>query len=85
MNHETTKVRKHEKIRLSHSDFVFSHFRAFVIEFGSHNGTLEADDEVLAKRSDGVEEGVRLGGQIAFEDGLALGAQDVHEHGSGMQ
>ena len=46
---------------------------------------LAADDEVFAKGFDGVEEGVGLGGQIAFEDGFAFGAEDVHEHGSGMQ
>jgi len=50
---------------------------------GEH--ALTADDEVFAKGFDGVEEGVGLGGQIAFEDGFAFGAEDVHEHGSGVQ
>jgi len=50
---------------------------------GEH--ALAADDEVFAEGLDGVEEGVGLGGQIAFEDGLALVREDVHEHGSGMQ
>ena len=39
----------------------------------------------LAEGLDGVEKGVGLGGQIAFEDGLAFGAEDAHEHGPGMQ
>jgi hypothetical protein len=46
---------------------------------------LATDDQVLAKGLDGIEEGVGLGGQIAFEDGLAFGGEDVHEHGSGVQ
>jgi hypothetical protein len=48
---------------------------------GEH--ALATDDEVLAKGLDGIEKGVGLGRQIAFEDGLAFGAEDVHEHGSG--
>ena len=43
------------------------------------------DDEVFAKGLDGVEKSIGLGRQIAFEDGLALGGEDVHEHGSGVQ
>ena len=35
---------------------------------------------VFAEEFDRVENGVRLGGEIAFEDGFTLGGVDVHEH-----
>ena len=45
---------------------------------------LANDGEIIAEGLVGVEKAVRLGGQIAFEDGLTFGAQDVHEHGPGV-
>ena len=50
---------------------------------GKH--ALAADDQALAKRLDGVEEGLGPGRQIAFEDGLALVVKDVGEHASCVQ
>ena len=50
---------------------------------GEH--ALAADDEVFAEGLDRVEEGIRLGGEIAFEDGFAFGGENVHEHGPGVQ
>jgi hypothetical protein len=50
---------------------------------GEH--ALDADDEVLAVRLDGVEELVGAGGQVLGEDGLALVVENVDVHGSGVQ
>jgi hypothetical protein len=44
-----------------------------------------ADDEVLAVRLDGLQEGGGVGRQVLLEDGLALGVQDVGEQGPGVQ
>ena len=50
---------------------------------GEH--ALAADDDALAKGSDGLEEDIRIGGEIFGEDGVAVGVKDVREHASGVQ
>jgi hypothetical protein len=50
---------------------------------GEH--ALGPDDEVRPERLDRFEEGVRVGGQVLLEDGLADGVEDVGEHGPGVQ
>jgi len=50
---------------------------------GEH--ALAADDEARAIRRDGVAKGVGTGGQIGFEDGVAIVVEDVGEHASCVQ
>ena len=50
---------------------------------GEH--ALGADDEPVAKRLDRVEEGGGRGGQVAIEDRLALGVEDVGVQAPGVQ
>ena len=45
---------------------------------GKH--ALAADDQAGTIRRDGVAKGVGAGGQIGFEDGLAIVVEDVREH-----
>jgi hypothetical protein len=46
---------------------------------------LAADDEAVAERLDGTEEGRGRGGQLAAEAGLAVVVEDAQEQGSGVQ
>src|SRR5262245_52646236 len=50
---------------------------------GEH--ALAPDDQVLAVRPDGLEEDIRIGGEVLLEDGLALVVEDVGEQGPGVQ
>jgi hypothetical protein len=46
---------------------------------------IAADDQASAVGCDGVEEGVGVGRQIAFEDGSAGVIEDMREHASCVQ
>jgi hypothetical protein len=46
---------------------------------------LAADDEVVATRRDGFEEGTGLGGQVFVHDDLAGVVEDAQVHGPGVQ
>ena len=50
---------------------------------GEH--ALAPDDEVLAVRLDGPEEGGGVGGQVLLEDGPALVVEDVGEQAPGVE
>ena len=50
---------------------------------GEH--ALAADDQAGAIRRDGVEKGLRLGGQVALQDGLAVRVEHVGVQASGME
>jgi len=46
---------------------------------------LDSDDQAVAEGVHGIEKGLRLGGQVLLEDGLALLVEDVGEQASGVQ
>ena len=50
---------------------------------GEH--ALGADDEAVAKRLDGTQQGIGPAGQVAVEDGLAGLVEDAQVHGPGVQ
>jgi len=46
---------------------------------------LAGDEEAVAERGDGAEEGVGVGGQVLGEDGPAVMVEDDDEDGPGVQ
>jgi hypothetical protein len=46
---------------------------------------LDTDDEIVAERREGVEQGVEVAGEVFVEDDLAVVIEDADVHGSGVQ